>query len=58
MHGACQSNIFNREVTAALLEAIPMLVNIGLSYDLQDILTLSPFNCHGKEPIVTKWVLS
>ncbi|KIM51922.1 glycoside hydrolase family 5 protein [Scleroderma citrinum Foug A] len=56
MHGACQSNIFNQEVTAALLEAIPMLVNIGLSYDLQDILTLSPFNCHGKEPIVTNFM--
>lgn len=54
LDGACQSNIFNKDITAALLDAIPILTTIGLSYDLQDILTLSPFDCHDKEPIVTK----
>jgi len=54
LDGACQSKIFNDDVTAALLDAIPILSAIGPSYDLQDTLTLWPFDCHDKEPIVTK----
>ena len=51
---ACQSNIFTEEATAVLLDGIPMLVNIGQSYDLKDTFMLNPFNCHDKEPIVIK----
>ena len=54
MTSACQSNIFTEEVIAVLLDVIPMLVNIGQSYDLKDTFMLNPFNCHDKEPIVTK----
>lgn len=56
LDGACQSKIFNDDVTAALLDAIPILSAIGPSYDLQDTLTLLPFDCYDKEPIVTNFM--
>ncbi|KAL4065700.1 glycoside hydrolase family 5 protein [Scleroderma yunnanense] len=56
LDGACKSDLFNQDVTAALLEAIPILSDIATSYDLEVILTLSPFDCHDKEPIVTNFM--
>lgn len=54
LNGACQSNVFSPEVAAALLDTVPILNSLSLSDYMQGILTMSPFDCHDKKPIVTK----
>lgn len=57
LKGACSSTIFNKEVTEALSEAVSILLDIAEECDLKDMLTLSSFDCQGRTPLVTKYVL-
>jgi len=49
------ATIFSAQVQAALLEAVPIIMGIGVTYGLQTIFEASPFKQSGT-PLVAKWV--
>jgi glucan endo-1,6-beta-glucosidase len=54
LSAACSSTIFTPEVQSALADAVPILLEIGVQYELQTVLEASSFRKQSNSPLTTK----
>jgi len=56
LSAACSSTIFTPEVQSALADAVPILLEIGVQYELQTILEESSFRKQSNSPLMTNFM--